>query len=265
MKELVTLLQERVRYYETMTRKATKNLEANHVEGRLRVARSHGVYQYYLCTEKGDTKGTYLPKAQQKIAEQIAQRDYDRQVLKCAEQWQRWVKRTIQTMPQIQPADIYNKSQGRKPLITPYEISHQEDAAQWESVPYEGKTFAPDAPEIYTERGERVRSKSEKMIADKLHMLGIPYRYEYPIYLSGFGTVYPDFLQLNRITREEVILEHFGMMDNPYYADKAVRKINRYTQNGFVLGENLLATFETTDTPMDMRVVEKMIKEFMSG
>ena len=47
--------------------------------------------------------------------------------------------------------------------------------------------------EIYTERGERVRSKSEKIIADKLFLQNIPYHYERPIYLKGFGMVYPDF------------------------------------------------------------------------
>ena len=265
MKELMEELKTKGDYYCKIAQLAERSLSKNKQEGYLQVSRSNGAYQYYVRDKEKKGKGSYLPKSQRKIAEEIAQRDYDRQVLKCADQWQRWVKRTIQTMPQIQPADIYDKSQGRKPLIIPYEISDDDYIARWEVVPYQGKSFSPDAPEIYTERGERVRSKSEKMIADKLHMLGIPYRYEYPIYLSGFGTVYPDFLLLNRITREEVILEHFGMMDNPDYADKAVRKINRYTQNGFVLGENLLATFETTDTPMDMRVVEKMIKDFMSS
>ena len=265
MKELMEELKTKGDYYCKIAQLAERSLSKNKQEGHLQVSRSNGAFQYYVRDKGKKGKGTYLPKAQQKIAEQIAQRDYDRQVLKCAEQWQRWVKRTIQTMPQIQPADIYNKSQGRKPLITPYEISHQEYAARWESVSYEGKSFASDAPEIYTEKGERVRSKSEKMIADKLYMLEIPYRYEYPISLPGFGTVYPDFLLLNKNLREEVILEHFGMMDNPDYANKAVKKINRYIQNGFVLGKNLLVTLETTDTPMDVRVVEKMIKEFMSG
>lgn len=49
------------------------------------------------------------------------------------------------------------------------------------------------------------------------------------------------------------------MMDNPNYCDKAVKKMNVYAKNGYVLGENLLITFETTDTPMDMRVVEKIL------
>ncbi|MDD6193359.1 MAG: hypothetical protein PUB19_00470 [Lachnospiraceae bacterium] len=263
MKELLEKLKAKRDYYCKIEQLAEQSLSKNKREGYLQVSRSNGVIQYYVRGKEEKGKGTYLPKSQRSIAEEIAQRDYDRQVMKCANQWQRWAKRTIQTMPQIQLADIYDKSQGRKPLITPYEISNNDYIAQWEAVPYQGKPFASDSPEIYTERGERVRSKSEKMIADKLYMLEIPYRYEYRVYLKNFGTIYPDFLLLNKFTREEVILEHFGMMDNPDYAEKAIRKMNQYARNGFVLGKNFLATFETTDTPMDLRVLEKMVTDLI--
>lgn len=261
MKELITLLQRKLAYYERIEREVEKCMACQYQqqEGRLRVTNVHGTYQYYLCTKKGDTHGKYLRKDQRNIAEAIAQRDYDQQVLKCVTEWKKWLNKTIKCMPSTQLPDLYGISKGRQPLITPYEIPDYEYAIQWQKVPYEGKEFSPDAPEIYTERGERVRSKSEKMIADKLYMLGIPYRYEYPIRLAGYGTVYPDFLLLNQMTRKEIILEHFGMMDNPDYCDKAVKKINVYAKNGYVLGDNLLITFETTDTPMDMRVVEKIL------
>lgn len=136
-----------------------------------------------------------------------------------------------------------------KCLIKPYEISDDEYVKQWENISYEGKPFEPNLPEIYSEQGERVRSKSEKMIADKLNMLGIPYRYEYPVRLQGCGTVYPDFLFLNRATRKEYIYEHFGMMDNPDYANNTIKKINLYAKNGYVLGKNLLVSWETSHAP----------------
>lgn len=46
---------------------------------------------------------------------------------------------------------------------------------------------------ILTDRGERVRSKTEKIMADYFYRKGIEYKYEQPIYLKGLGTVYPDF------------------------------------------------------------------------
>ena len=129
----------------------------------------------------------------------------------------------------------------------------------WEKVAYQGKPFKEDSSEIYSERGERVRSKSEKMIADKLLMMGIPYRYEYPLKLNGFGTVYPDFTILDVSTNEIIYWEHFGRMDDLDYANKTIRKINQYARNGYSIGDKLLVTFETRQTLIDMRDVEKML------
>ena len=102
----------------------------------------------------------------------------------------------------------------------------EEYAKRWQELEYTGKAFADDAPEIITERGERVRSKSEKIIADKLYMLGIPYRYEYPLVLEGNITIYPDFAILRMPQREEVYLEHFGMMDDEDYVENVLMKLN---------------------------------------
>lgn len=84
-------------------------------------------------------------------------------------------------------------------------------------------------------RGERVRSKTEKIIADKLYSMGIPYRYEYPVKIKGYGMIYPDFMLLNISTRENICFEHFGMMDNAEYCEKAIKKIEGYIKSGYVL------------------------------
>ena len=81
-------------------------------------------------------------------------------------------------------------------------------------------------PEIYSERGERVRSKSEKIIADKLYRNGIPYKYEKPLVLKGLGKIHPDFEILNKRTRKEYFLEHLGKMDDIGYVKKNMRRIN---------------------------------------
>ena len=73
----------------------------------------------------------------------------------------------------------------------------------------------PDMCMFYTSKGERVRSKSEVIIADVLNREGVPYRYEYPIYIKGIGKIYPDFTVLNIGIRKEMIWDHFGMMDDP--------------------------------------------------
>ena len=58
---------------------------------------------------------------------------------------------------------------------------------------YKSKDFQVTDPVILTEKGERVRSKSEKIMADYFYRNGIFYKYERPLYLPGVGIVYPDF------------------------------------------------------------------------
>lgn len=93
--------------------------------------------------------------------------------------------------------------------------------------------------------------------------MGIPYRYEYPVKIKGYGMIYPDFMLLNISTRENICFEHFGMMDNAEYCEKAIKKIEGYIKSGYVLGKTFLVTFETFQHPLDMNVVEKMVNEAM--
>ena len=140
-------------------------------------------------------------------------------------------------------------------------LSDEEFVKQWSSIPYKGKEFMDEEKEILTERGERVRSKSEKIIADKLYMLGIPYRYEYPLLLKNNVKIYPDFTILKMPEREEVYLEHFGMMDDIDYVNKAFYKITTFEKNGIYLGVKLFITYETSRTPLNTKNLHGMIRE----
>ena len=68
--------------------------------------------------------------------------------------------------------------------------------------------------------------------------MNIPYKYEAPIQLKGYGTVYPDFTLLNVRTREIYYWEHLGMMDNQEYIQKTFVKINTFVINGIFPGKN---------------------------
>lgn len=83
---------------------------------------------------------------------------------------------------------------------------------------------AGESIEILTEKGESVKSKSEKIIADKLNMMNVPYCYEGPLYMKGYGHVKPDFKVVNVATRKEYYWEHFGLMSDEEYAKKAIKK-----------------------------------------
>ena len=152
-------------------------------------------------------------------------------------------------------------------LIHPIRIPDSLYVQEWQSVTYKGKDFSTDMPEYFTARGERVRSKSEIIIADTLLRLKVPYRYEYPINLKNTNgeklTLYPDFTCLNLRTRQEFYWEHFGMMDNTEYSERAVQKLRLYEQNGIVLGKNLIITMETSANPINTKQIELLAKSYL--
>ncbi|KAB1160100.1 AAA family ATPase [Micromonospora sp. AMSO12t] len=97
-----------------------------------------------------------------------------------------------------------------------------------------------------TVRGELVRSKSEVVIANLLHAAGIDYRYERP--LPGEvvpGTVHPDFTFIDA-AGDPIVWEHLGMLDRPGYRASWQRRRGWYTANGFVLGETLFTSEESS-------------------
>ena len=151
----------------------------------------------------------------------------------------------------------------REKLIRPAEISWEQRLKKWLSEEYTGKAFQKGAPVILTERGERVRSKSEKILADLFFRRGIPYKYECPLFLKGYGTVHPDFTFLSERTGKEIYWEHAGRMDEPEYAGSAVRKIQAYEENGIYPGERLILTFETETSLLDTKLAEQLAEKYL--
>ena len=150
----------------------------------------------------------------------------------------------------------------RKVLIRPVWPSDEEFREEWLKQDSCQKGFADDAPEYYTVNGERVRSKTEILIANSLLKLGVAYLYECSLLLAGFGTVHPDFSVLDLKNRRTILWEHLGRMDDPDYVERAVRRINAYLKNGYVIGETLILTFETGKQPISTVQIENLIKHY---
>lgn len=232
--------------------------------GSLVLSKSNGVTQYYHKTEHIQKKGKYISSKNKKIIAALAQKDYDLRFLELIKKQKKQIDKAIKLLSDIDLTTIYSElSEARKRHVKPYILTDEQYIEHWLGLQYTGKGFFDDMPVIVTERGERVRSKSEKILADKFFAMGIPYRYEYPVQLKGYGTVYPDFTLLNVRERKEFYLEHFGMMDEPEYSEKAIKKLEDYAKNRIYIGKNLLVTFETLQKPLDMKVVEQMLKEFI--
>ena len=242
----------------------------------LRIAQKHGHLQYYYVSKSTYPAGTYIPKNKQALAQKLAQRDYNAKAIELLQKEIKATKHYIKqsgahqsktpTISKIQA--LYSKMcPARQKLITPLTLSDDQYAAQWKNVTWQGLPFAPDAPVYTTNQGERVRSKSEVLIANALAQHKIPYRYEYPLTLrkqhTSDTTLYPDFLCLNLRTRQEFFWEHFGLMDSLEYVANAVSKLNLYTQNKITPGKNLIITMETQTEPLTPSVIDQMINDFL--
>ena len=124
--------------------------------------------------------------------------------------------------------------EGKRILVEPYVLTDDEFARRWQEKKYTGGKFEEDDPAYYTKRGDRVRSKSEQIIADRLFDAGVPYRYEYPFVYDSFEgkkQIFTDFTALNRRTRTAYRWEHFGRMDDPKYRKTFFWKQSVYSQN----------------------------------
>ncbi len=230
-------------------------------KGHLRVRTKRKSTEYYYKANAQEGNGRYMRKREHSLAKKIAQRDYDNKILSKATKRKNAIITFLQNYCQSDLGNVFEETNIlRRQLISPYILSDEEYVRQWQNTEYKSKYFLEDSPEIYTERGERVRSKSEKIIADKLNLLGIPYKYECPILLEGNIEIYPDFTILDVKNRREIYLEHFGLMDDSDYVDNVICKLNTYERNGIFLGVNLFITHETSKVPLNSRTLDKYLK-----
>lgn len=233
-------------------------------DGELVVSSSNGCKQFYHKTAKEQQKGVYLDKKQKKLIHALAQKDYDERMLKEIEKRKKRFQRILDWLPEKGLEEVYEKlSPVRKELVNPYVLTDEQYIEEWESVEYTGNEFYDSRVTFQTENGEKVRSKSEKIIADKLYSMGIPYRYECPVEMDDYKLYYPDFTILDIKNRQEIYLEHLGMMDHPEYCEKALLKIQTYARSGIILGKNLLITFETSQNPFNINYLEQILKEML--
>ncbi|MBE5880079.1 MAG: hypothetical protein E7288_08930 [Lachnospiraceae bacterium] len=245
-------------------------------EGSLKIRMNRGKVRYFhFMGNSSDVKNDsrisktgagerYLSLKEKDFISALAQKAYDTKILNCIEQELKAIERYLNTCPKVMPEDWYKELHSeRQKMIVPIAPDWERLRADWLSLQYEGKGFDERIPEIYTDKGERVRSKSELLIANELYRADVAYRYEYPVYIKGFGTIYPDFMILSKKKQKEICWEHFGRMDDPEYAQKAIQKIAAYEENGYVIGENLVVTFETKQTILTTRKIQTVIERYL--
>lgn len=232
-------------------------------QGRLRVVVNKGYVQYYY-NRGGEDGEIYLSKKNVELARKLAQKTYDEKILRCVEKRIKQFNRILKDYENDEIDQLYlRECVVRRKLIEPVVLTFEQKLDVWMSDEYSGKGFHEELPVILTNNGLRVRSKSEKIMADYFDSIGIKYKYECPLKLNDYGVVYPDFTFLSPRTGEEIYWEHEGMMDKPDYARNAVQKIEMYERNKIFPGENLILSFETSVTAINMNNIKRLTKKYL--
>ena len=121
----------------------------------------------------------------------------------------------------------------------------------------------PEYATLKSPSGHLVRSKSELLIDMALFQHQLPFRYECQLLLSGIA-FYPDFTIRHPKSGKIFYWEHFGMMNNLNYSKKTFEKLQIYNNHNILPDFNLITTYETTNHPLNLDVIENKIEFFFS-
>ena len=260
MKEVLDLLKKREAVLQKGITKAKRELKGA-PEGRLRISKK----RYYRVTKETGQIGTYLDRENKDIAKALAQKAYSERFIKVASKELAEIESALKLISSQQAEDVFRElAPERKKLVSSHIMTDEEFALHWENMERKRNPYMVEGKIYPTRKGDMVRSKSEEILADMLYELGIPYVYEAELNLAGGVTRYPDFTMLNVGEREEVYLEHLGLLDDQMYLRKNLSKLSEYMRNGIYPGKKLIVTFESQFIPFDARSVRKMIKDYFS-
>lgn len=233
-------------------------------EGNLEVGRVQKKYVQYhaVFVKNGRRERSYITRDNMKLARQLAQRSYENRLVKAASEKLRGLTQVMKVLKENDLPDVYEReTPERRELITPMIPTDKLYVEQWYAEHMGDENSFPMTTAYTTIRGETVRSKSEKMIADTYYTEGVPYVYEPKLILPNGRVVYPDFAVLNVSERKTLYHEHFGMMDDEEYRKNAVDKIRRYNANGYWAGDSMLFTFEGETIPFDQEELARIVHE----
>ena len=242
-------------------------------QGILLLSTINGSARYYM--RRKETPGRiYLNRDKEYILDDILQRQYEENLLTSAKLEMKALERSRKTLSQClslyEDETLFNRIPEELREHVHDDIQYEDNYVQkWKTARYvRAKTTERH---IYgTLAKDRVRSKSEALIADRLFNAGIPYRYEERLVLDedipgpeSQQTYYPDFTILKKSTREIIYWEHLGKMGDSSYCRDNLTKLHTYMRHGIVQGKNLIVTYESSDIPLFTEDVDTLIKRFL--
>lgn len=239
--------------------KAKEDALAEAPEGSLRISHKGKTITYY---NHNGGKNTYIKKSDWILIKKMGQKDYDLQVVEAARQERDALIELLHYYPEVSAEEVITdinplRNDLIRPIIKPDDVFLNE----WRSIPFVPKPIGDDIPLIITNNGERVRSKSEKIIADRYQYKGIRYKYECPLELAGGIVIHPDFTLMDINRRVEIYHEHCGKMDDVDYLKDLAPRIDLYERSGIFMGDRLFLTFETRRMGLKISAIDEIIRK----
>lgn len=217
----------------------TNTAQIKNIEKQLKKLPPKNLYccinkKYNIWYYRDQGKQIYIPKSNRSFAEQLAYKKYLTELrqdlldeLTAAEAYLKHYTTNIRRSDKLLANPAYQE------LLSNYFKPANQELIDWMNEPYEKNTRHPESLIHKTVSGNLVRSKSEMLIDMALYKNKIPFRYECPVKLCG-ATYHPDFTIFSPKTKKIVYWEHFGLMDDPVYAQKAYQKLQVYTAAGII-------------------------------
>ena len=261
--ELYNFIKSQASYYKDRLAELSEEL-CNYPEGTFRCYPNGGTFSHWISYPDG--KRTYLSKNNYDLKQKMAEKsivtaeisDCHNNLMAC--------ERFLDCYDR-HPANAVDKALENaglcKILSKSGNDSKDKQIQQWINEPYEKNPKYPEFLTVQAINGEKVRSKSEAMCIQLLYFMNIPFRYEQKHTIGGYD-FYPDFTILNPKDQSIVLIEIFGMMDDPGYVSHTFSKLHIYANNGFIPDQNLLCFFELSSAPLDMMFMKITLEYFFN-
>lgn len=229
---------------------------ANLPPGKI-ISSKNGDYHSYFQSF-GSTK-SYIPKKNSDLIENLIYKKYLTLQLMNLEH----ERLAIDLFLKHYPKDDYLKSfleeiPNAADILPKYFTPLSEELSLWQQEDYPRNENHPEHLIHQGMSGNMLRSKSESIIDMFLAKNQIPFHYEEQLILDD-AIYYPDFTIRHPRNGKYYYWEHLGLMDDPKYVKRNLRKLEDYVQNGIIPSVNLILTFETSDHPLTISEVEHLI------
>ena len=223
--------------------------------GKLEIYKNRNNTKWYLKPENGDAH--YIPKSEDKLASELALKRIESERLKLYEKELHAIDLFLNHAP---TQEQVNKSMNLQARFSSIVLGESPLKASWAEEPFEANPAFPENLKHKSPSKHLLRSKSECLIDMQLFYRKIPFRYENQLIIDG-QVLYPDFTFYNESTGEYRYWEHFGMMDDLKYRKRALEKEEFYYSNGFFPHENIYFTYETSNSPITVPTIDKVIDD----